>query len=68
MTTRDALDVVLQELPDERLSQVLDFARYLSSRTETEAWQQFGRSQLAKAYGPDEPEYTLDDVKRGLVE
>ncbi len=67
MTTREALDVVLKELPDDRLSQLLDFARYLRSRGETEAWQQFGRSQLARAYGPDEPEYTLDQVKQGLA-
>jgi hypothetical protein len=68
MTTREALDVVLRALPDDRLSQLLDFARYLSLRSETEAWQQFGRGQLAKAYGPDEPEYTLDDVKRRVTE
>jgi hypothetical protein len=65
MTTKEALDVVLHELPEERLSQLLDFARFLSSRDEAEAWQQFGRMQLAKAYGPDEPDYTLDDVKGG---
>ena len=68
MTTREALDVVLQELPEDRLSQLLDFARFLSVRDEGVAWQQSGRRQLAKAYGPDEPEYTLDDVKQALVE
>ena len=68
MTTREALDVVLQELPEDRLSQLLDFARFLTSRSEAEAWQQFGRRQLARAYGPDEPDYTMDDVKQGLLE
>jgi len=33
---------------------------------EREAWQEFGRAQLAKAYGPEEPEYGLDEVKPGL--
>ena len=28
-----------------------------------EAWSQFGRTQLAKAYGDDEPEYTEADIK-----
>jgi hypothetical protein len=66
MTTREALDVVLQELPQHRLIQLLDFAKFLRSQDETEAWQQFGRMQLARAYGNDEPEYSLADVEREL--
>ena len=66
MTVKQALEEVLQQLPESRLGEVVDFARFLSWREECEAWQQFGRSQLAKAYGPDEPEYSLDDIKTGL--
>ncbi|MBI4568697.1 MAG: hypothetical protein HY719_09905 [Planctomycetes bacterium] len=29
-----------------------------------EAWIVMGRQTLARAYGPDEPEYTLDDIRR----
>ena len=30
---------------------------------EREAWTAFALQQLARAYGDDEPEYTLDDIK-----
>jgi hypothetical protein len=63
MTAKQALEEVLQHLPESRLSEVVDFARFLSWQDEREAWQHFGRSQLAKAYGPDEPEYSLNDVR-----
>jgi hypothetical protein len=63
MTTKQALSQIIEELPEERLDEVLDFARFLSWREEQVAWRDFGRNQLAKAYGPDEPEYSLADVK-----
>ncbi len=62
MSTREALDRVLQALPDERVREVLDFAEFLQNK-DAVAWRQFGRAQLARAYGDDEPEYTADDLK-----
>jgi len=59
-----ALSQVLDQLPDDRLDQVLDFARYLSWQEERREWQQFGRVQFAKAYGDDEPEYTPADLRK----
>lgn len=32
--------------------------------TEREDWARFGRQNLARAYGDDEPEYTMADIKR----
>lgn len=61
MTTREALEQVLQELPENRLSELLDFARFLRFQEEREGWQRFGQMQLARAYGPDEPEYTSEE-------
>jgi hypothetical protein len=58
MSVKEALEKVLEALPEERLSEVLDFAEFLSGRAETAAWRQFGQAQLARAYGPDEPDYT----------
>jgi hypothetical protein len=64
MTAKEALEQILVELPENRLGEVLDFARFLSVQEEHEAWRQFGQSQLAKAYGDDEPEYTEADLKK----
>ncbi len=66
MTTKEALEQILVELPENRLGEVVEFARFLSAQGESEAWRQFGRSQLAKAYGSDDPEYTEDDIKPEL--
>jgi hypothetical protein len=63
LTTKEVLEQILLELPENRLGEVLDFARFLSVQDESEAWKQFGQSQLAKAYGSDEPEYTDSDLK-----
>ena len=66
MTNKEALEQIVQELPDSHLRELLDFARFLSWREEHEAWQRFGRSQLARAYAPEEPDYSVDDIKREL--
>ncbi|HEY4761303.1 MAG TPA: hypothetical protein VIH42_12040 [Thermoguttaceae bacterium] len=66
MTAKEALEQILLELPENRLGEVLDFARFLSVQEEREAWRQFGQAHLAKAYGKDEPEYTEADLKPEL--
>ena len=64
MTVREHLDQVLTGLSDARLSEVVDFARFLRSLDarqdqEKEEWRAFGKAQFAKAYGPNEPDYTF---------
>ncbi|HZN69508.1 MAG TPA: DUF2281 domain-containing protein [Tepidisphaeraceae bacterium] len=63
MTVRQSLEKVLQELPEDRLREVLDFARFLAAQREREEWTEAARRQFAAAYGPDEPEYSLSDIK-----
>jgi hypothetical protein len=68
MTLRDQVNELLDKLPDLRVAEVLDFVRYLywleqRGKEELESWQRFGLQQFAKCYGPEEPEYTLDDLK-----
>ncbi len=64
MSVREALDKLLEGLPEERLRDIVDFAQFLSWQEERTAWRQFGQSQLARAYGPNEPEYSPADLKR----
>jgi hypothetical protein len=66
MTSRQLLEGILQTLPEKRLEEMLDFARFLSLQEDRESWQEFGRSQLARAYGDDEPEYGADDIRPEL--
>lgn len=63
MSTRETLDSLLQNMSDEHLREVVDFAAFLSWREERAGLRSFGQAQLARAYGPNEPEYTLADLK-----
>jgi hypothetical protein len=68
MTTQELVVQLLDQLPEARRVEVLDFVRYLywleqRAKEERESWQRFGLEQFAKCYGPNEPEYTLDDLK-----
>ena len=65
MSTREALEKLLESLPDDRLRELLDYAEFLRGHEST-AWRQFGRGQLARAYGPNEPGYTAADLKPEL--
>lgn len=68
MTTQEKLLKVLDALPEARLGEVLDFARFLywlerQAKEEADDWQRFGLEQLARACGPDEPEYTEAGIR-----
>ena len=54
MTSKDLLGDVLQTLPENRVQEVLDFARFLSLQEDREGWQEFGQRQLARAFGEDD--------------
>jgi hypothetical protein len=66
MTEKNATDKLLHAMPEERLSEVSDFGQFLNLRDEADAWRRFGQSQLARAYGANEPEYTMADWKPEL--
>jgi hypothetical protein len=61
MNARATLDHLLEGLLEDRLRQLVDFARFLAEEDEQAAWQRFGQTQLARAYGPDAPEYRMLD-------
>jgi len=64
MSVRETLDRVLATLRDDQLDEVLHYAEFISEREERIAWRRFGQSQLARAYGLNEPDYTPADIKR----
>ena len=66
MSLKKTLDELLATFADEQLREVLDFAEFVNARQEREQWRRFGAQQLARAYGPDEPEYTEADLKPEL--
>jgi hypothetical protein len=61
------IDQLLQTMPEERLYEVLSFAQFLSWRDEEDSWRRFGQRQFAKAYGPNEPDYSATDLKLDLT-
>jgi hypothetical protein len=63
MSMKKALDELLATFPEDQLQEILDFARFVNARQEREEWRNFGAKQLARAYGPNEPEYTEADLK-----
>jgi hypothetical protein len=63
MELQQAIQQALEELPEERLREVLDFARFVGQARDEEQWRNHGRDQFARAYGPNEPEYSESDLK-----
>ena len=61
MNVLRTLEPLLENLSEQRLGQLIDFARFLAAEEERGEWQRFGLSQLANAYGPDEPDYSERD-------
>jgi hypothetical protein len=66
MDARALLDPLLETLSEDRLRQLIEFARFLAREDEQHDWQRFGQAQLARAYGPDEPDYTETGVRGDL--
>jgi len=64
VTTKDALARVLDRLDEDRLREVLDFARFVGAMEEQREWTNLALAGLARAYGPDEPDYTEADIKK----
>jgi hypothetical protein len=57
------LESLIEDLSEESLRKLVDFARSLAIEDEQAAWDRFGQASLARAYGPDEPEYNLSDLQ-----
>lgn len=58
MTTREVLEKVLNQMTEDQVRQVMDFAMFLRWQAEDKLWHQYSLEQLAAAYGEDEPDYS----------
>jgi len=67
MTTRQLLEDLLTDLPEERLQEIVGFAQFVRWRDDQQEWQDFGRRQFASAYGDNEPEYGLGDLSAHIA-
>ena len=63
MTLKESLNKVLEQLPEDRQHEVLDFAHFLASQRDREQWREAAREHFARAFGLDEPEYTPADIR-----
>ena len=63
MSVKVTLEKIVDSLSEERQREVLDFAEFLVMQDDRAGWRRFGQAQLTRAYGPNEPEYTLADLK-----
>ena len=62
----DGKRIVLDEPFDLPLHSPLMVTVLPEPETERADWEALAVESLGRAYGPDEPEYTLDDIKRPL--
>ena len=53
----------IQELPETKKAEVLDFVEYLRNRTEERNWSEFSLSSAMKGMENDDSIYSLKDIK-----
>ncbi len=63
MSTLARLELILEGLSEDRIRQLIDFARFLALEQDRQEWQRFGQEGLARAYGPEEPDYSEADIR-----
>ncbi len=63
MTDQQQLTAVAATLSDMGLKELLDYAQFLRLKEENADWRAAARSQFAKAYSDDEPDYKEADLR-----
>jgi hypothetical protein len=63
MSTLTRLEPILDGLSEDRIRQLIDFARFLAMEQDRQEWARFGKEELARAYGGDEPDYSEADIR-----
>lgn len=60
----ETLAQFVASLTTERRLRLLEYARELANSDDTDDWRTTARDAFAAAYSEDDPEYSLDDIKR----
>jgi hypothetical protein len=60
----ETLSEFVASLSAERRLRLLEYARELATSDDPDDWRTAARHAFAAAYSEDEPEYTLNDIKR----
>src|SRR5208282_4529711 len=63
MSALARLEPILESLSEDRIRQLIDFARFLALEQDRQEWLRFGQERLAQAYGQDEPDYSEADIR-----
>jgi hypothetical protein len=64
MTTKEVVVELIERLPEELLQEVQHYAEYLYVRSQNEQWSRISLAHMGTRYGPDEAEYSLNDLPR----
>jgi hypothetical protein len=56
----------VEELPESKQAEVLDFVEYLSTKLEEKSWGEFSLSSAMRGMEDEEPPYKLDDLKESF--
>ena len=56
----------VQELPDSKKAEVLDFVEYLRSKTEEKEWSEYSLSSAMSGMENEVSPYSLEDIKESF--
>jgi hypothetical protein len=56
----------VEELPESKQAEVLDFVEYLSTKLEEKSWGEFSLSSAMRGMEDEEPPHKLDDLKESF--
>lgn len=66
MSLEDKIIKEIQDLPESKKAEVLDFVGYLKARAEDKDWSVFSLSLAMRDMEDENPPYSLDDLKESF--
>lgn len=66
MSLEDKIIRHIQELPESKKAEVLDFVEYLRNKTEEKGWSEFSLSSAMRGMEAEMSPYSLEDIKESF--